>query len=112
MTVDEKRQLRGEVLVEFQDAVENLKALTEKGRRASESFTELAIWIRNAYSGHNFDPAQDFWSKDHHANIIRNEPRYRDVMNYEEIITLADHIVSAQKRVDDLRERKQAMGCD
>lgn len=113
MTEIEKRQLKSETLLDFQEAVENLKALTEKGRRASESLTDLAIWVRNACSAdHKFDPAQDFWAKDRHTNILGNEARYRDVMNYDELITLVDHIVSAHKRVDELRERKQALGCD
>ena len=113
MTVDEKRQLKGEVLLEFQEAVENQKALSAKGQRTCESLNDLAMWVRNAYSAaHNFDPAKDFWAKDRHTNILGNEARYRDVMNYDELITLVDHIVSAQKRVDELRERKQTLGCD
>jgi hypothetical protein len=113
MTVDEKRQLKGEILLEFQEAVENLKALTAKAQRANESLTDLATWVRSACSAdHKFDPAQDIWVKDRHANILGNEQRYRDVMNYDELITLVDHVLSAQKRVDELRERKQTMGCD
>ncbi|MFZ0799469.1 MAG: hypothetical protein WAM98_16925 [Terriglobales bacterium] len=113
MTETEKHQLRGEVVRDFQEAVDNLKALIEKGKRASESLIDLATWVRRSCStDHKFDPARDFWSKDHHANVIKNETRYREVMNYDDLITLVDHIVSVQKRVDELRERKQTLGCD
>ena len=113
MTVDEKRKLKGEVLLEFDEAVQNLKAMIAKARRASESMSDLATWVNNACSAsHKFDPAQDFWSKDRHTNILGNEPRYREAMNYDDLITLVDHIVSAQKRVDELRESKQSLGCD
>jgi hypothetical protein len=113
MTVDEKRQIKGEALLDFQEAVENLKALCAKARRASESLGDLATWVQNACKAdHKFDPARDFWSKDRHTNILGNEARYRDVMNYDELITLVDHIVSAQKRVDEMRENKQTLGCD
>ena len=113
MTVDEKRTQRGEALLEFQEAVDNLRALSAKGRRASESLIDLATWLKNACKAdHKFDPAQDFWSTDHHANILGNEARYRDVMNYDELITLVDRIVSAQNRVDELRDNKHSLGCD
>jgi hypothetical protein len=113
MTETEKRQLKSDAMLDFQDAVDNLKALTAKGRRVSESLSDLATWVGNACrADHKFDPAQDFWSKDRHANILGDESRYRDVMNYDGLITLVDHIISAQKRADELRERKQAIGCD
>jgi hypothetical protein len=113
MTTEQMRQQKGETLLEFHEAVDNLKALTVKGQRTSEALHDLATWIQNAYRADGkFDPAQDFWSKDHHANVIGNEARYREVTNYDELISLVDHIVSARKHVDELRERKQALGCD
>jgi hypothetical protein len=111
MTEVEKRELKGAVLLDFQEAVDNLKALIAKARRNSESLGDLATWLHNAtQSDGQFDPARDFWSKDHHTNILRNEQRYREAMNYEELITLVDHIVSAQKRVNELRASKQELG--
>lgn len=113
MTDNEKRQLKSETLLDFQEAVENLKSLLAKGRRVSESLSDLALWVSKACSAAgNFHPEHDIWSKDRHVNILRDETRYSDAMNYAELISLVDHIISAQKRVDELRERKHDLGLD
>ena len=108
MTDAEKRQLKAETLLDFHESVENLQVLEAKARRLSESLNDLASWANRACSpDHKFDPAEDFWSRDRHTNILKDEARYRAAMNYDDLITLVDQIIAAQKRVDELRDTKQ-----
>lgn len=61
MTDIEKRQLKVETLLDFQQAIINLQALHANGRRVSESLRNLATWVSNACSAtHGFDPMRDF----------------------------------------------------
>jgi hypothetical protein len=111
MTDVEKRQVKADTLLDFHESIENLKALQAKARRLSESLDDLARWVRNACSpSQNFEPEQEFSAKDRWVNILKDDARYRDAMDYDETINLARQIVAAQKRVDELRDVKQGLG--
>ena len=109
MTDTEKRELKKATLLDFHEAVENLKAQLAKARRLSESLDYLSRWVTRACSA-DFDPHAEFSAKDRFVNILADESRYREAMNYDALLVFVAQIGPAQKRVEELRAVKQSLG--
>src|SRR5436305_7564072 len=103
MTVDEKRQQKAMLLLEYQEAEQELAHLREKAGRTAEPFNEVAIWLKHANlpvarSG-NEDETRD-------AEIRANLGRYREAVNFDNALALMDEISAAKNTLQVLAERK------
>ena len=107
MTEDEKRQQKAMLLLEFQEAQENLAHLHERTRRIADGIGEVRKWVSDAKSVQSeFD--QDRIKRD--TNIRTNPDSFRAVMNFNEILSLMDECAAAEILLSQLAKRKADLG--
>ncbi|SRR6266404_2334134 len=104
MTEDEKRQQKAMLLLEFQEAQENIAHLHERTRRIAEGIGEVKKWVSDAISEFN----QDWTKRD--ASIRANLGFFRTLMNFDEILTLMDECAAAEILLSQLAKRKADLG--
>jgi len=107
MTTDEKREQRAMLLLEFQEAEENLAHLREKVNRYSAPIGEVEKWLHDAEI---MLPSYDPEAAKRDANIRANIGLYQKTLNFEEILTLMNEIRDAKKLVSSLSTRKANLG--
>ncbi len=112
MTDEQKRADRGLLLLEYQEALDNLAQLYERALRLAEPLDELVGWLKNArYAGAERIPM--------HAQVqgrarfleaqVRDKPEEYSCA-VAEALTIIEEIRQARDRIADLAERKQALG--
>lgn len=107
MTDNEKRQQKAMLLLEYQEAEENLAHLKEKAGVLSKSIDEISTWLSRAHieirTNEQGDQKRD-------ANIRANIAQYRQALNLDAAVALMDEIKEAERELDSLAERKKALG--
>jgi hypothetical protein len=108
MTEDEKRQQKAMLLLEYQEADDNLAHLREKATRIAVPFSEVSTWLDHAggirYPGYREDDAK------RNAAIRANPDLYRRNLNFDEALALMDEIVRAEALLQKLAQRKNDLG--
>jgi hypothetical protein len=104
MTTDEKRRQKADLLLEHQEAEENLAHLQEKLAKIAQSLSHVARWL-----GKLDDPVFD-GSFPEDFSIIATAPRYREAMDMDAILRLKQEIAAAEQRITNLARRKNALG--
>jgi hypothetical protein len=107
MTEDEKRQQKAMLLLECQEAQDNLAHLREKTRRMADGIGEIQKWVSDTLrmqSGHDQERAR------RDGNIRANLGAYRTLMNFDETLSLMDEFIAAEKLLEELRRRKADLG--
>jgi hypothetical protein len=104
MTDDQKRQLRGDVAVELEDAKDNLSALSVKALRLSDNLKFVANWIadraRIIPSPSDFNPT---------IEPVRPETKYQDAMNFTELLSLDAELKQARQNVINANTHKKML---
>ncbi len=108
MTDDEKRQQKAMLLLEHQEAEENLAQLREKAGRISAPFAKVGKWLE--YSQMNYLGGYEREKAQINGEIRSNLDAYRQAMNFDETLSLMDEIVAAERKLRDPSQRKQALG--
>jgi hypothetical protein len=107
MTDDEKRHQKAELLLQYQEAEENLAHLREKAGVLSKLVDEVAMWMSRA---HIPVRANDQDDRRRDGNIRKNPAKYREAMNFDAALSLMDEIAEVCQQLNDLSERKKALG--
>lgn len=107
MTEDEKRQQKAMLLLEYQEAEENLAHLREKAGRMSAPFATVAKWLERAQSGSSMYRIDQDRTE---ATIRANLASYQNQINFDEALLLMNEIDGAEKKLKELATRKQSLG--
>jgi hypothetical protein len=106
MTTDEKRQQRAAVLVDLEDAQENLKHLQVKAVRMAAFLNEIADKLRRNASlkptGNDFSLETDL------AN--RLNPNQQDIPDFAAIQGTIEELRSTRQRIFNLEQQKSQLG--
>jgi len=79
MTDDEKRQQKAMLLLEYQEAEDNLAHLLEQAKRKAAAFKEVAVWLDDvAVDVKSYDPREN---RRFDANLRANFQLYTDMVN-------------------------------
>lgn len=111
MTEDEKRQQKGMLLLEYQEAEDNLAHLEEKAKRVSKNISAVSKWLEDRTRG--YTPAgggDDKVYVDNRYIDIQNNPEIVNAMDFEAAKSLALEIKEARRKVQELAERKKSLG--
>lgn len=97
------------LLLEFQEAQENLAHLREKAGRVGKPIEDVADWLNNSSPerGPNINSEPN---KKRDANIRANLEAYRKAMNFDDALALIDEIKKADELVEQLKLRKAELG--
>ncbi len=107
MTDDEKRQQKAVLLLEYQEAEENLAHLREKAGVLARSTNEVGMWLGRTYLPVRANDQDD---RKRDANIRANLAQYREALNLDAAVSLMDEIGQAEQELGSLSERKKALG--
>ncbi|MEA2257383.1 MAG: hypothetical protein QOJ51_208 [Acidobacteriaceae bacterium] len=112
MTDDDKRRQKGDLLLSFQEAVDNLAAQEEELRRYRDVMTGIVDWLTGVQKQLPREgdlPTYFSRALAMHINVLA-DPVFKKAMDIANMQSMYDQYVSAHKRVWELRERKTALG--
>jgi hypothetical protein len=107
MTDDEKRRQKAMLLLEHQEAENDLAHLREKAGRLALRIKDVGEWLTDA------SPDHQHFSDDaarRNANIRTNIALYRGALNFDDALAAMDEIVRAEELVRTLGRRKSDLG--
>lgn len=108
MTEEEKRQQKAMLLLDYQEAENNLAHLREKAGRVAKPYDDVGTWLGRAssftYPGYREEDAK------RNANIRVNLEAYRKSLNFDEALALMDEIKKAEELLAQLARRKAELG--
>ena len=108
MTDDEKRKQSAMLLLEHQEADQHLAHLRERAMRLSSLFADMARWL-NA-EGIGFMGGLGDEQRDTDIRIRNDIPGYMTGIDFGAALQLMDQIVAAERTLNSLSQRKQALG--
>jgi hypothetical protein len=100
MTDQEQRDIKGQLLLEFQETEHELALLREKARTIARAFGEVSAYMSNAA-----DATADF-------SILKPpaRPSPSELLKLEPALVLAAQIDTLSQKLRDLAKRKEALG--
>jgi hypothetical protein len=112
MTDDQKRRQRGEVLLSFQEAIDNVAAFRQKISDSRNCLRGIVEWMDKAVDASGkFDPEELVWSRTFaRQTYILKEECFREAMNFEDVTKVMDQFSCSLRRVEELRASKIALG--
>ena len=109
MTDDEKRQQKAMLLLEHQEAENNLAHLREKAGRFSAPIQQVGRWVNHTQSADLY-AGYDQEDKKLDATIRTSVDLYRKALNFDEALALMDEIKAAEELVRQSARRKAELG--
>lgn len=108
MTDQEKRQQKAMLLLECQEAEEELAHLEERAKSLTSIFRELAEWIGRL----PFPSSETSTSYGERVlgGVDLNDSKYREAMNFDALNSLVVEINKARIKVRNLKHRKDSLG--
>lgn len=111
MTEDEQRHQKAMLLLEHQEAEQELAALREKSLRLSYLTQAFAEWMEDAARNKTSITSNEIYSSKLGRKVnIPGDGAFKAAMDYESALSLVREIQEAEKRTENLRNRKQALG--
>jgi hypothetical protein len=108
MTPDEARQQKALLLLEHQEAEQQVADLEEKAARIAQRIGAISGWLKTISSSREIHPSNvPTWIAGVEADILR-DPQFAAAMNLEDVRKLVQEIIEARGRLSDLSRRKQA----
>jgi hypothetical protein len=104
MTEEKKREQRAMILLEYEEARENLAQLIESARRMASPIEEVCQWIKDAYQPIRLGYEQAVVKRN--ENIRANPDTFRNSMNFDKIVSLIGEIAEAKELLVELDQRK------
>jgi hypothetical protein len=100
------------LLLECQEAERHLASLQEKMRRIVESLQRVTEWAQESYhDGWHFDPRGSIVVSGLWDSVTENL-RYRNAMNFDELVNLGQEIKGAVNTLRELQGRKRVLGLE
>jgi hypothetical protein len=111
MTEEEKRQQKAMLLLEFQEAENNLASLREKAGRVGRDILEIGHWLGNMSPDRGPSvETNNIENKRRDAQIRANLQGYRKVFDFDGALSLMDEVERAEKHLIALSLRKSELG--
>jgi hypothetical protein len=113
MTDDEKREIKGRLLLEFQDAEDELAHLSEKARNEASNLRVLASFLDGARPPDTQTGPYVEKGLEYHATrlaTIRRNCGYGDSLSFDVLLQLANELQRAEQRVRTLKKQKVELG--
>ncbi len=104
MTDDEKRQQKAMLLLEHQEAEQELRHLEVRAMNMSEKLAQVAGWLEETAKGESGGHVQI-----KEADIIA-DGNFRLAMNMDAATLIVEQIKAARLRVRNLQQRKLLLG--
>jgi hypothetical protein len=105
MTENEKRALKAELLLRYQEAEDDLRHLREKAKAIAAKCTEVGQWLDGLG-----DASSEREHRSRAAQIRTNTDSYKTALDLDQAIQLADEIVTAERNLQELSRRKADLG--
>ena len=113
MTEDESRQQKATLLLELNEAEQELANLEEKARRISLCLEAIHKWLDDFVRANIFDGTSNvgntYLSQLGSVNVL-SDPKFASAMNFDEMKDTADKIKDVRSRIVSLTERKRNLG--
>lgn len=104
MTADAKREQKAMLLLEHQEAEQELAHLVEAAKRLAGRFDEVSWWLKEQATG-----ATGGVCVQRDRNLSSDSQLPLD-LDYERVIAAIKQVKQARERVDDLSRRKLDLG--
>jgi coenzyme F420-reducing hydrogenase alpha subunit len=107
MTPDETRNQKALLLLEYQEAEQQVADLEEKAARIAERIGAVSQWLKTISSNREIHPSDiPVWIAGAKADIFKDS-QFAAAMNLEDARKLVQEIIEARERLSDLTRRKQ-----
>lgn len=115
LTESEKRQQKAELLVSYEEAQQELADLAERASAMRAVLLEVGTALEEAKPkkmtcGVPEVEARLTKIQESRLEKMRNEQKYRDAMNLDSVLLTVDLLQRAKAKVEELWERKLALG--
>ncbi len=113
MTDDEKREIKGRLLFDFQEAEDELAHLSEKARKEATNLRVLASFVAGARPPETRTGPYVEKGPEYHASrlaTIRKNCGYGDSLSFNTLLQLANELEQAIQRVHVLKKQKAELG--
>ena len=111
MTEEEKRQQRAMLLLEFEEATDNLASLREKAGRIGRDILEVGTWLASMSAERGPSVETNRIENSRRDQRIRDSlSKYKSAMGFEDAVSLMNEIAGAEKILSDLAFRKRELG--
>jgi hypothetical protein len=107
MTESEKRQQKAELLLEYQEAEDNLAHLREQAKSIHDRLEKLTQWM-NDYCPSSY-PRQQVEVARRHAQII-SDPQIEVTLDFQKILALVKEVQEGEAKLSEMKQRKNALG--
>jgi len=108
MTEQEKKRQKADLLLEYQEAEEELAHLTEKATRLSQTLQEITNWVKRFGDAMPDTPVAATLRPE--FKIVLGDTTWKDAMNFEATVKLQDEIKEMQTKLQSLKKRKDSLG--
>jgi|ERR1017187_8666861 hypothetical protein len=109
MTDEEKRQQKAMLLLESQEADDDLAHLREKANQQVVKLREVAQWLEDM-TGEGYSPDILAQKREERERKISGSAEYGQALNFQRVIDLVNEIKQARKKRAELHTRKAALG--
>jgi hypothetical protein len=103
MTDTEKKQQKGVLLLEYQEAEEDLAHLREKAVTIARALSDVSMWLNDVSLMAHGGTSEEGISRD--ATVRANFEKYRLALNFDSIVSLMNKIKQALENLAELSER-------
>ncbi len=113
MTDDEKRRQKADMLLEYEDATNNLAAIRAKINTTALCLQSIAEWLQGLLDAkHSAELIRaDFYSAAHAARInVLGDMRFREAMDYQQLVTIHAELANSSRRVEQISRIKGELG--
>ncbi|GAC1436665.1 MAG: hypothetical protein NVS1B11_36040 [Terriglobales bacterium] len=108
MTENEKRQQKGELLLDYQEAENTLAHLREKGTTIAGRISTVAKWVESVSRSYESVRTSD---QKYSTDVeVLNDPQLKIAMDFDAAAKVVQQIREAKTKVDELAQRKQSLG--
>jgi hypothetical protein len=111
MTEDEVRKQKALLLLDVNEAEQELAQLEEKGKRISIHLKGFAEWLDGVLrAGMQYGASGEAYISAIGKVNVLHDAQFKISMNFDEAVKLFDQLTAVRKRLNDLNERKRSLG--
>ena len=109
MTDEEKRQQKAMLLLEAQEAEEEIAHLREKAIQRATKLREVAQWLEDA-GDEGWSPEIAEKREERERKITASTLQYDQALNFPHVVDLVSQIKDARRKRGEFHARKTALG--